>query len=65
MAKRGRKPVCPYCRSANTTSKGTRRTVTLGDRPLRFCRACKRKFTVRQRGQKLQQAARMATEQSG
>jgi transposase-like protein len=46
MKKRGRKPKCPYCRSGRTVSKGARRTVTLGDRPLRVCRDCGRKFTV-------------------
>ena len=44
--KRGRKPKCPYCGSNKTCSKGTRKTTTLGKRPLRYCNNCKRKFTV-------------------
>lgn len=46
MAKRGRKPKCPYCGGTHTVSKGVRRTSTMGERPLRFCRQCRRKFTV-------------------
>ncbi len=46
MKQRGRKPKCPYCRSARTIRKGVRQTVTLGDRPLCFCRDCSRKFTL-------------------
>jgi len=44
--KRGRKPKCPYCGSSHTVRKGTRKTVTMGPRPLAFCRSCNRKFTV-------------------
>ena len=44
--KRGRKPMCPYCRSSRTISKGVRRTTTFGNRPLRVCNDCKRKFTA-------------------
>lgn len=46
MPRRGRKPICPYCRSKQTIAKGHRPTVTLGKRRLRFCNACQRKFTV-------------------
>ena len=46
MRKRGRKAKCPYCGSGRTISKGVRRTVTLGNRPLRECRECRRRFTV-------------------
>ena len=47
MRRRGRKAKCPYCNGHRTIGKGVRRTVTLGDRPLRICRDCGRKFTVR------------------
>lgn len=44
--KRGRKAICPYCKSKRTHNKGIRRTSTLGERPLRFCNDCRRKFTL-------------------
>lgn len=46
MRKRGRKAKCPTCGSNRTISKGTRKTVQLGDRPLRLCRDCGHKFTL-------------------
>ncbi len=44
---RGRPFKCPYagCGSSNTVSKGVRKTKTMGDRRLRYCKDCKRKFT--------------------
>jgi len=44
--RRGRPPKCPYCKSTATVSKGYRKTATLGNRPLRRCKACGRRFTV-------------------
>lgn len=41
---------CPYCGAQDTVSKGRRRTKTMGDRSIRLCKACRRKFTPR--GQK-------------
>ena len=41
---------CPYCGNQDTVSKGRRRTKTMGDRSIRLCKACRRKFTPR--GQK-------------
>jgi len=49
MMQRGRKPKCPYCHSNRTVSKGMRRTTTIGDRPLRRCKDCGRKFTYQRR----------------
>ena len=43
---RGRKARCPMCGGSNTHRKGTRRTATLGNRPLRYCTDCRRKFTL-------------------
>ena len=43
---RGRKARCPLCGGSNTHRKGTRRTATLGNRPLRYCTDCRRKFTL-------------------
>lgn len=44
----GRPYKCPYCgESGKSTSKGVRKTKTLGDRMIRFCKACRRKFTPR------------------
>ncbi len=44
----GRPHKCPYCgESGKSTSKGIRKTKTLGNRMIRFCKACKRKFTPR------------------
>ena len=33
------------CGQGDSVSKGVRRTKTMGDRRIRLCRACKRKFT--------------------
>ena len=41
----GRPNKCPYCGSTETVSKGVRKTKTLGDRRIRRCKACRRKFT--------------------
>lgn len=54
MKKRGRKAKCPYCGGTRTISKGVRRTVTLGDRPLRVCRDCDRKFTLQRLAPRLE-----------
>ena len=43
---RGRKPKCPYCTSTDNVRKGVRRTITLGDRSLRHCKSCQRRFTI-------------------
>ena len=43
---RGRKARCPLCGGSNTHRKGARRTATLGNRPLRYCTDCRRKFTL-------------------
>ena len=43
---RGRPFKCPYgCDSANTVSKGVRKTKTMGLRRIRLCKNCGRKFT--------------------
>ena len=44
--KRGRKAKCPYCGSSRTRRKGFRKTATMGDRPLKYCNDCGRKFTL-------------------
>lgn len=36
---------CPYCGSSATVSKGVRKTKHFGDRRIRRCKACHRKFT--------------------
>lgn len=46
MRKRGPKPKCIFCGSRHTISRGVRRTATIGERPLRSCRDCGRKFTA-------------------
>ena len=38
---------CIFCGSNETVSKGVRRNKTVGDRKIRRCKACKRKFTPR------------------
>jgi transcriptional regulator NrdR family protein len=41
----GRPHTCPYCGEiGKSVSKGVRRTKTMGDRRIRFCRACGREF---------------------
>ena len=46
MRRRGRKAKCIWCGSGRTIGKGIRQTVTLGNRTIRLCRECGRKFTV-------------------
>ena len=42
----GRPHTCPYRgQIGKSVSKGVRRTKTIGDRRIRFCRACGRRFT--------------------
>jgi len=41
----GRPFSCPYCETTQSTSKGVRRTKTLGIRHIRRCQGCKRRFT--------------------
>ena len=41
----GRPFKCPYCGESRSVSKGVRKTKTLGDRKVRLCKACNRKFT--------------------
>ena len=41
----GRPFKCPYCGSSDSVGKGVRKTKTLGDRKIRRCKGCKRKFT--------------------
>jgi predicted nucleic acid-binding Zn-ribbon protein len=42
----GRPHTCPYCGAVGkSVSKGVRKTKTMGDRRIRFCKACKRKLT--------------------
>jgi len=49
----GRPHKCPYCGATETVSKGVRKTKTMGDRRIRLCRACKRKFTPKNQKQEL------------
>jgi len=44
---RGRPVKCIHCGSTDTTSKGARRTKTLGIRKIRRCKNCGRRFTPR------------------
>ncbi len=37
--------MCPYCGANKSVSKGVRKTKTMGDRSIRLCKACGRKFT--------------------
>ena len=45
----GRPHMCPYCRATRTVSKGVRKTQTMGDRRIRLCKACGRKFTPKKK----------------
>jgi transcription elongation factor Elf1 len=38
---------CPYCGQSRSVSKGVRKTKTMGNRRIRLCKACNRKFTPR------------------
>ena len=42
---RGRPPKCPFCGSFHSVLKGIRVTKTLGNRRIRLCKKCGRKFT--------------------
>jgi len=44
---RGRPVKCIHCGSTDTTSKGARRTKTMGIRKIRRCKSCGRRFTPR------------------
>ena len=41
---RGRPAKCPYC-GGNSINKGFRKTKTMGNRQIKLCKACRRKFT--------------------
>ena len=41
----GRPYKCPYCGQSESVSKGVRKTKTQGDRRIRLCKGCDRKFT--------------------
>jgi len=41
----GRPTVCPFCGSTRSISKGRRKTKTMGERRIRLCRDCRRKYT--------------------
>ena len=43
----GRPHVCPFCGANKSVSKGVRKTKRMGDRHIRLCKACGRKFTPR------------------
>ncbi len=43
----GRPYKCPYCGESDSVSKGVRKTKTMGERRIRLCKACSRKFTPR------------------
>ena len=48
----GRPHTCPYCGAVGkSVSKGVRKTKTMGDRRIRFCKACHRKFTPKNQKQ--------------
>ena len=48
----GRPYTCPYCGAVGkSVSKGVRKTKTMGDRRIRFCKACHRKFTPKNQKQ--------------
>jgi hypothetical protein len=42
---RGRPVKCIHCGSTDTTSKGARKTKTMGIRKIRRCKSCGRRFT--------------------
>ena len=41
----GRPHKCPYCGQSTSIGKGIRHTKTMGDRCIRLCKACRRKYT--------------------
>jgi transposase-like protein len=41
----GRPFKCPYCGATESVSKGVRKTKMMGDRRIRRCKKCRRKFT--------------------
>ena len=60
---RGRPVKCPYCSGTDTTSKGARKTKTMGIRKIRRCKSCGRRFTAR--NQKLVQHEDSEAPQAG
>ncbi len=47
----GRPHTCPHCGATRSVSKGVRKTKTMGERRLRLCKACGRKFTPKNQEQ--------------
>ena len=44
----GRPHKCPWCQTpGKSVSKGVRKTKTMGDRRIRLCKVCGKKFTPR------------------
>lgn len=41
----GRPYKCPYCGQSESVSKGVRKTKSMGDRRIRLCKSCSRKYT--------------------
>jgi hypothetical protein len=62
---RGRPVKCIHCGSTDTTSKGARRTKTLGIRRIRRCRSCGRRFTPRHQKDSSVQGPESAPSKSG
>ena len=56
---RGRPPICPNCGSNRSQKKGVRKTKTMGERRIRLCKSCGKKFTP-----KNQKPAQVENEQS-
>lgn len=58
----GRPYKCPYCGQSESVSKGVRKTKSMGDRRIRLCKACHRKFTpkVQKGGEELPTTAAVA-----
>ena len=52
---------CPFCGATDSVSKGVRKTKTMGDRRIRLCKGCGRKFTPK--NQKQAEASGSGTEE--
>ena len=52
----GRPYKCPYCGQTASIGKGVRKTKTMGNRSVRLCKRCGRKFTPKNQTAILEEA---------
>ena len=61
----GRPYKCPYCQQSESVGKGVRKTKTMGDRRIRLCKGCGRKFTPKNQKTALDETVATAPSHGG